>query len=362
MFSFEKIRMFVVKYERHFSAGALAGGFVVDTLTFQRIDFLFGHAMLFAYLLIAGASIVFMNARAAGRWTSRFSEKTAPFFPVFAQYAFGGLFSAFAIFYTKSASLSASWPFLFFIFALLIGNETFRARYQRFGFQITLFFIVLFSFLIFYLPVVLGKMGDSIFLLSGAVSLALSAIFVRALLRIAPLPRERGKKIAIFGIASSFLVINVMYFANIIPPIPLALQDAGVYHSVARMADGQYELVGEKKEFLDTFRPPRPVSLISGEPLYFWSAVFAPTKLQTTIVHRWQYFDDTKDEWVTASDIAFPISGGRGLGYRGYSMKESLFPGLWRVQVVTERGQIIGQVKFNIHRTTTLPTLLTEVR
>ena len=32
------------------SAGALAGGFLVDTLTFQRIDFLFGHAMLFAYL------------------------------------------------------------------------------------------------------------------------------------------------------------------------------------------------------------------------------------------------------------------------------------------------------------------------
>ena len=79
---FEKVRTFVMKYERHMSAGALAGGFLVDTLTFQRIDFLFGHVMLFAYLFIAGASILFINARAAGRWTNRFSEKTAPFFPV----------------------------------------------------------------------------------------------------------------------------------------------------------------------------------------------------------------------------------------------------------------------------------------
>ena len=351
-----------MKYERHLSAGALAGGFLVDTLTFQRIDFLFGHAMLFAYLFIAAASIVCMNALAAGRWTNRFFEKTAPFFPLFAQYAFGGLFSAFAIFYTKSASLAASWPFLLFIFALLIGNETFRARYQKFGFQITLFFIVLFSFFIFYIPVVLGKMSVGVFLLSGAASLLVVTLFVRIVLRVAPVERQRGKKIAASGIAVSFLAINAMYFANIIPPIPLALQDAGVYNFVSRTTEGSYELVGEKKELADMFRPTRPVSLVFGEPLYFYSAVFAPTKLETTIVHRWQYFDDTKDEWVTASDIAFPISGGRGLGYRGYSMKTALFPGLWRVQVVTERGQVVGQRRFAIFYTDHMPVLFEEIK
>ncbi len=337
-----------MKYERHMSAGALAGGFVVDTLTFQRIDFLFGHAMLFAYLGIAALSIIFMNARAAGRLNFPVALKTAPFFPVFAQYAFGGLFSAFAIFYTKSASLAASWPFLLFIFALLLGNEIFRARYQRFGFQVTLFFIVLFSFLIFYLPVIVGNMSVAIFLLSGVISLVISALFVYMLLRIAPLEVARGRKVATFGIVASFTLINFMYFVNIIPPIPLALQDAGVYREILRRADGSYELVGEKKELLDMFRPTQKVSLISGEPLYFYSAVFAPTKLETTIVHRWQYFDDTSGEWVTASDIAFPISGGRGEGYRGYSMKTALFPGLWRVRVMTERGAVIGQFRFEI--------------
>jgi len=52
MFSFEKMRGFVMKYERHMSAGALLLGFVVDAITFQRIDFLFGHVMLFVYLFI----------------------------------------------------------------------------------------------------------------------------------------------------------------------------------------------------------------------------------------------------------------------------------------------------------------------
>jgi len=344
---FENIRAFVTKYERHLSAGALAGGFIIDTLTFQRIDVLVSHVVLFVYLGIAAFSILFLNARAAGRWQNRFSDKTAPFFPVFTQYAFGGLFSAFAIFYTKSASLATSWPFLLFIFALLIGNETFRARYQRFGFQITLFFIVLFSFLIFYIPVIVGKMGASIFLLSGALSLLGAWFFVRLVLRVAPIEKGRAKRIAIFGIGTAFVFINYMYFANIIPPIPLALEDGGVYHRVYRAGDG-YHLVDEERSFLARFRPTQSVSITPGEPLYFYSAVFAPTKLETVIAHRWQYYDETTKEWVTSSEIAFPISGGREGGYRGYTIKEAPFQGLWRVQVVTERGQVVGGEKFNV--------------
>ena len=105
------------------------------------------------------------------------------------------------------------------------------------------------------------------------------------------------------------------------------------------------------------FRSTQTASVVSGDPLYFYSAVFAPTKLKTTIVHRWQYFDRVREEWVTASDIPFPISGGRGEGYRGYSMKTALFPGLWRVQVMTERGAVIGRFRFEIFSATETPPL-----
>ncbi|MEK7134400.1 MAG: DUF2914 domain-containing protein [Patescibacteria group bacterium] len=362
MFSFEKLRTFVAKYERHLSAGALAGGFLVDTLTFQRIDFLFGHAMLFAYLFIAAASIVFMNARAAGRWTNRFSEKTAPFFPLFAQYAFGGLFSAFAIFYTKSASITASWPFLIFIFALLLGNETFRTRYQKFGFQITLFFIVLFSFLIFYFPVVLGEISTRVFLLSGAASLLLIVLFTRALFFIAPAQKEKGRKIAIQGIGGAFLLINFMYFANIIPPIPLALKDAGVYNDISRTPDGAYQVLAEKTDWRDMLAFQKNISIAPGDAVYFFSSVFAPTRLHTNIVHEWQYFDEEKRTWTTTTKVAFPITGGSDGGYRGYSMKTSVFPGFWRVRVVTERGAVIGQRRFTISYAEHIPVLSEEIK
>jgi hypothetical protein len=54
------------------------------------------------------------------------------------------------------------------------------------------------------------------------------------------------------------------------------------------------------------------------------------------------------DKWVSVTRITFPIRGGRDGGYRGFSVKENLFEGRWRVDVKTERNQIIGRMKFNI--------------
>ena len=52
-----------------------------------------------------------------------------------------------------------------------------------------------------------------------------------------------------------------------------------------------------------------------------------------------------------SSTIAVRITGGREQGYRAWSFKRG-FPadprGHWRVQVVTERGQLIGQLEFDI--------------
>ena len=31
---------------------------------------------------------------------------------------------------------------------------------------------------------------------------------------------------------SVVLIVNILYFANLIPPVPLALKDAGIYHQV----------------------------------------------------------------------------------------------------------------------------------
>ena len=90
--------------------------------------------------------------------------------------------------------------------------------------------------------------------------------------------------------------------------------------------------------------------------------MFAPTKLSATIVHNWQWFDESKSRWVSLSDIAFPISGGRDEGYRGYSTKNVVPEGHWRVDVQTENGRVIGRIKFNVTYVEELPRLFTTLR
>ena len=96
----------------------------------------------------------------------------------------------------------------------------------------------------------------------------------------------------------------------------------------------------------------RPVYHLSyGEPVYFYSAVFSPTNLDTDIMHRWFYYDTIQDEWVLSSEIRYTIYGGSDGGYRGYSFKEHVFVGRWRIDVVTPQGQRLGRYSFQIAET-----------
>jgi len=95
---------------------------------------------------------------------------------------------------------------------------------------------------------------------------------------------------------------------------------------------------------------------------YIFSAVFAPTALNTKIMHKWQYYDKYEGVWVTVSEIPFSIVGGRDGGYRGYSFKKNLFPGRWRVDVITEREQLLGRIYFKVIDVKDAPTLKVEIK
>ena len=245
--------------------------------------------------------------------------------------------------------LSSSWLFILLLFSLLVGNEFFKERYERLTFQVSIYFVAVFSFSIFFVPVLLKSMGASIFLLSGVVSLFFISLFSFVLFEVVPTRYKESQTNLRIAVLTIFTLINILYFTNLIPPIPLAMKDSGVFYSVEKLGD-HYLVVGEKKEGnrLLSFFTPEIIRLKTGAPLYLFSSVFAPTDLNTKIVHDWQFFDDATGEWVSAARIIFSIKGGRGEGYRGFSKKENLFPGAWRVDVKTERGQIIGRVRFDI--------------
>lgn len=336
------------KYEPYLSPIAVMAGFIWDNLTLQRIDLLIENIVIIVYLSIALLSILFMNAYDAGWLRGRFFDKAVKGMPFLFQVVMGGLFSAFLIFYSRSATIAASWPFLLLLFGLLVGNEVFRKRYQRFVFHIAVFYIALFSYSVMVVPVVFSRIGAEMFVLSGIVGLVLIFLIILVINKIIPERVARSRNLLAITIGSIFIAFNLMYFLNLIPPIPLAMKESGIYHSVARTSEGyqaEYEPAPWYRfwaEWDDEFHWQ------PGQPVYSFSAVFAPTKIDVRISHRWSYYNEQKTEWETRDVLSYPMVGGRDGGYRGYSLKYGVEPGKWRVDIVTETGQILGRNKFEI--------------
>ncbi|MFA6158585.1 MAG: DUF2914 domain-containing protein [Candidatus Paceibacterota bacterium] len=359
---FSDIRAFVMKYERYVSPVTLVMGFTFDSLMLRRIDVFFSNALLISYLLIAALSILILNISVSRREEQDNKETTFHLILVFMmQFCFGGLFSASFLFYSRSGSVIASWPFLVLILAYMMGNEFFRKNYTRLGFQVATLFSAIFSFLIFFFPVILSRMDDAIFLLSGIASLIITGFFVYVLSWFTPQRVKKGTLMLVGSVLGIFALINMLYFTNLIPPIPLALKELGVYQSLSKFPDGSYLLTGDRRSLLDSLLGRATVHVVAGEPLYAFNAIFAPASLSTDIVHDWQYYDKTNG-WVTSSRIGLSIVGGRESGFRTYSIKENLFPGKWRVNVETVRGQLIGRLTFDLVLSDATEQLITDVR
>ena len=359
----KNIQELVHWYERYISPLALVAGFVADSLfLLRRVDLWSSNLLLLSYLVVAGTGIVIINMLETGRMRSSRLIRIAPIVPVVVQFAFGGLFSGYLSLYSRSAAYAVSWLFVLLLAALLIGNERFTRWYSRLSFQISLYFGVLFSFLIFFLPVVLKEIGPVVFIESGVIALILISLFIVFLAFLVP-ERVRASQIKIVrSLGAIFLGFNLLYFTNAIPPLPLSLREAGVYHRIVRGDDG-YHLLSEPREWYQAFLNYNThLHLSPGEPAYVYSSIFAPEDLSTTIVHRWQRYDFAWRRWITDQTISFPIRGGRDGGYRGYSFNSSITPGSWRVSVLTEYGQVIARVSFTVEEVPESPALEELVR
>jgi len=356
---FSRFKPFFEKYERHLTSAAFLLGFIWDSLTLTRVDLLYDNIVLTSYLIIAAVGIILINSYEAGKMRNQFMANAMRFLPLMIQFAFGGLFSGYIIFYTRSASLVASWPFILFLAFLFIGNELFRKRYARLTFQLSIFFIAAFSYFIFSVPVVIGSIGVHIFFASGILAIAIVALLVKIIKKIFPSRIQESRAAIVSSIAAIYLIFNVAYFSNVIPPIPLSLKHIGIYHDLV-INDGAYSLSYEKAEWFEFKKISRNFNRFDNEPVYIYSAVFAPDNIRTNIFHKWLKFDDASNKWIATDRIQLRVAGGRAEGYRGYSYKTNMEEGRWRVDVETPRGQLIGRITFNVSNSKERPKLVRE--
>ena len=334
-------------YDRHLSAAAVAGGFGFDYASYGRLDHPVTQTLLLVYMTVAAGSIALLHFLQTRDDHDGIGEKLRGWLPAVTQFAFGSLWSAFLVFYARSGVFAASWPFFLILGGTFVGNEVFRIYHSRLIFTSVLLFFALLSFAIFMVPVFTHTIGTATFILSGAAAAALFVLFVQFLNWISASKLGKIKWQIALGAGLVFCTVNGLYFLNVLPPLPLALQEAGVFHSIKRLGPVYYAM-GEEQSWMTYLGLPAVMHVESGEPVYVFSAVFAPIKLSTRVAHRWQRYDDKKRRWVVKQTVSFPITGGRDHGYRGYTIKTNPQPGLWRVDIDTVDGRLIGRTEFMV--------------
>ncbi len=356
-----KMKKWYENHEKHISSVALVFGFILDNLTLRRVDLWAENIYIIALLFIVAFSIIVLNLLERKRLPEQQPGRAHFWLLMLIQFAIGGLFSTFYVFYSRSGSFVSSWPFLVLLAGIMIGNEILKKHYLRLSFQISVFFVAVYSFFIFAVPLVLRKIGPGVFLLSTLTSILTLALFLAVLRALAREDFKQSRKILMFSIGGIVILLNMLYFTNLIPPIPLSLKQGGAYHLVEKTGTGGYTVSGEEAPWWQYFKS-YPEFHSDGGPVYVFSAVFSPANLNTSIVHHWQYYDEEKKGWENYGHIKLSIVGGRDGGYRTYSVVFKPRVGKWRVDVENDRGQVLGRIKFDVVNVKEVPTLVREVK
>ena len=352
----EQLLAWARRNERWLSACFFVFGFLDHLITFGAFPLSTEIIIFEIYLTFIALCTLF--AHISSDRPGRIMRALAVLAPLAAQMAIGGVLAGFVVFYTRESALSVSWPFIVFLAIIFIGTEFFRSYREHLVFQTALFYFSLYALYIFALPTYIGALNERVFFLSTLIALLLFGLY---LLILGAFGWQRLRQMItpiLLSVAGITAAVMLAYLTDIIPPLPLALRDGGIYHSVVHEGNG-YLVQGEQ---------PKPwwhvgaqqVDHVPGTPLYAFSAVFAPGSFGTSVVHEWQFYDPTAKAWKTRSIIAFGVTGGREAGYRGYSLISDPEPGKWRVRVETLTGQTIGEFRFTVVNIPVEPALVTQ--
>ena len=334
--------------KKYLPAIAFFAGFFWDALTIGRRVNASDLLILSAYL-IAAIPIIMWLVKKTDQLANNAAATTIANHPLeldsnwkarlpylLLQFLFGSLFCALFILYFKSSSHITAFVWSLGLGALLVANEFLETHYKRFTLIWTLFGFCLILLLNFVIPYVLGSVHWVWFY----ISVILAVVATNSLkLKISP---HLGRIGPTYLVA---IVISSAYVLDVIPPVPLVTRDIEVGTKLEKI-DGKYVLQQDKAPLWIFWRSTlNSVHINPGDKVYCISSVFAPAGLEAKLYHRWQFYDEKKG-WVTMSRIGFALAGGRNNGFRGYTFKQNVAYGQWRVKVETENERTIAIHKF----------------
>lgn len=336
------------RYQRYAEAAFFLGGVAYDSLTLTRIDRMVDNLFLLTYILILGILIVLVGRLQTGQLHYPRLLKYKGLYPLAIQFLLGSLLSAYTVFYFQSVSLTKTAIFFGILVFLLVANELLEERLTNLPLLVTLYFFATFSFFLFFIPVLTGFVNRLTFLLGAGLSLVPVAGVLGIISR-KRTPRSQRDLLRSAGSVSGLLALLLFFYTmNWIPPVPLSLKFGGIYHQV-RQEGAVYFLTFEKPPWYRFWKKSEdPFRVRPGDRVYCFASVFAPTALKIKILHEWHRYDERLRQWVRTDRLGYTVTGGRDGGYRGYTSKQFISPGRWRVDVKTPEGLLLGRIKFRV--------------
>lgn len=348
------------------------GGFAWDALTIGRNVAVQDLTIFAAYLFIAGL-ILYVIGRPSyvladsvrsieklptwlptwlsGTIASMYKRWHYPHLPYFLlQFMYGNLLSALFILYFQSANHWLAWAMSLLLAAMLVLNEFLESEYRRFTLSWALLGFCAMLLCNFALPFLLGSIHAVWFYLSTILG-ALAAYWLYK-----KTPNHFGSIMPVWVIAAALMLA---YAADMIPPVPLVKRDMAMAYTLEKVG-GDYRLTQQAPSWWVFWRKTsNNLEITPGQRVYCFSSIFAPAGLKTRLYHRWQ-IHTKKQGWVTTSHIGFSLNGGRYHGFRGYTYKQNLSAGNWRVSVETENQKTIAVHEFTINAAKNASTKITQ--
>lgn len=158
-------RRYIRKHQKYAPLIFFIGGFIFDSLTLGRVDRLYDLIALCLYMALLTVSLYLYNLADDGKLKNTFLARYEEYLPLAIQFFFGGLSSAFVLYFFRSVSLSKTISFFIILVALLIANEFLKKRISNKYLQFSIYFFVSFTFFTFIIPVFIKVMSTNVFIL-----------------------------------------------------------------------------------------------------------------------------------------------------------------------------------------------------
>lgn len=346
MIKISRFRAFVRKHQKSAPVVFFILGFTWDSLTLGSVDRLYDQVIICLYLVSLSGTLYLFNRSDDAAWKGTFLERYEDYFPLAIQFFIGGLCSAYVIFFSRSVSFTKTVSFFIILVILLFANELLKKRISNKYLQFGTYFFVNFTFFTFFIPVIINVMNTFVFVVSGGISLSTTLFLVTFIYGKSPSTRRELNKTKLINlILIIYASINVFYFFNLIPPVPLALEEGIVAHNIDKQ-NGSYMVTYQAGGLLTKFDSETYYK--QGDSLFIFTSIFAPADLKKKINHHWQWKNPKSEKWETSDKIEFEITGGRDGGYRGYTYKTNMLEGKWKVDVITNNDLILGRINFTV--------------